>query len=303
MRASAIKYVAPEVGTTRVACRESLSMNALEPVLWYIESHFARELTLDEIATYVGVSRFQMSRAFGTATGRSVMGYVRGRRLSVAARSLADGAPDILAVALDAGYGSHEAFTRAFRDQFGLTPDEVRAQRHIDNIPLVEPITMDQTNFAKLEPPRFVDGKPLVIAGLSEHYTFETKRGIPSQWQKFGAHFGNIPGQVGKVSYGVIYDMSDEGMDYLSGAEVSDTSALPRDFTVKRLPGEKYAVFRHRDHISAIDSTWMTIWNKWLPESGLSLAGDAPAVFERYGEEFDPVTGMGGCEIWIPIKA
>jgi len=58
------------------------------------------------------------------------MNYVRVRRLSEAARALVGGAPEILTVALDSGNGSHEAFTRAFRDQFGVTPASVRAQRH-----------------------------------------------------------------------------------------------------------------------------------------------------------------------------
>ena len=60
------------------------------------------------------------------------------------AQALAGGAPDILAVALDAGYGSHEAFTRAFRDQFGVTPERC-ARRHLDQLDLVEPILMDQS--------------------------------------------------------------------------------------------------------------------------------------------------------------
>jgi AraC family transcriptional regulator len=111
-------------------------MNPVGKALWYIESHFASEITLEDIANIGGVSRYHMSRAFGIATGHSVMRYVRGRRVTEAARSLANGARDILAVALDAGYGSHEAFTRAFRDQFGLTPEMVRAQRHLDNIEL-----------------------------------------------------------------------------------------------------------------------------------------------------------------------
>src|SRR6202035_1143537 len=106
-------------------------------------------------AEVAGVSRHHVTRAFGEATGLSVMRYVRGRRLSEAAKSLANGAPDILGVALEAGYGSHEAFTRAFRDQFGPAPETVRAQRHLDNIPLVEPIRMDQTLLAELPPPRF----------------------------------------------------------------------------------------------------------------------------------------------------
>ncbi|HEY0567659.1 MAG TPA: AraC family transcriptional regulator, partial [Xanthobacteraceae bacterium] len=94
-------------------------MNPAEKALWFIESHLAGPLTLDEIAAIGGVSRFHMVRAFAAATGLSVMRYVRARRLSEAARALAGGAPDILSLALDADYGSHEAFTRAFRDHFG----------------------------------------------------------------------------------------------------------------------------------------------------------------------------------------
>jgi AraC family transcriptional regulator len=67
-----------------------------------------------------------------------------------------------------------------------------------------------------------------------------------------------------------------------------------------RVPEQRYAVFTHREHIAVIRRTWNTIWNKWLPESGHTPA-DAPN-FERYSEQFDPVTGMGGFEIWLPLK-
>src|ERR1700674_396565 len=77
-------------------------MNPAQKALWFIESHLAEELTLDEVAAIGGVSRFHMVRAFAAATGLSVMRYVRARRLSEAARALAGGAPDILSLALDA---------------------------------------------------------------------------------------------------------------------------------------------------------------------------------------------------------
>ena len=91
-------------------------MNPAQKALWFIESHLAGELSLDTIAAIAGVSRFHLVRAFAAATGFSVMRYVRARRLSEAAQALADGAPDILTIALDSAYGSHEAFSRAFRD-------------------------------------------------------------------------------------------------------------------------------------------------------------------------------------------
>src|SRR4029077_12288569 len=111
-------------------------MNPAQRALWFIESHLADELTLDEIAGVAGISRFHMVRAFAAATGFSVMRYVRARRLTEAARALAKGAPDILTLALDADYGSHEAFTRAFRDHFGVTPEAVRAEGCVNHLKL-----------------------------------------------------------------------------------------------------------------------------------------------------------------------
>jgi AraC family transcriptional regulator len=281
-------------------------MNAVGKAIWFIETHFSGDISLDDIAKSAGVSRYHMVRVFGFATGRSVMRYVRGRRLTEAARSLVNGAPDILTVALDAGYGSHEAFTRAFREQFGLTPETVRAQRHLCNIELVEPIKLDikldETLIPDLKPARFEKGKPLLIAGLGERYTCEASKAIPAQWQRFVPYLGNISRQVGTATFGVSCNGDDEGnFDYIAGVEVADFSDLPAAFSRLRIGPQKYAVFSHREHVSTIRRTVITIWTKWLPESGHEVA-DAPN-FERYGEEFDPETGTGGFEIWIPIKA
>jgi AraC family transcriptional regulator len=181
-------------------------MNAIGKAIWFIETHFSGNISLDDIARSAGVSRYHVVRAFGFATGHSVMRYVRGRRLTEAAQSLARGAPDILAVALDAGYGSHEAFTRAFREQFGLTPETVRTQGHLSNIKLVEPIKMAETLIADLKPARFENGKPLLIAGLGERYTSETSKAIPAQWQRFVPYLGKCLGEG--QGYSMAYDAS-----------------------------------------------------------------------------------------------
>jgi AraC family transcriptional regulator len=277
-------------------------MNPAQKALWYIESHLGGALTLDEISAVAGVSRFHMVRAFAAATGFSVMRYVRARRLTEAARALAGGAPDILTLALEADYGSHEAFTRAFRDHFGVTPETVRATTCLDRIKLQEPIVMDSTLTDKLPPPRFETGKALLIAGISERCTHENEgAGIPNQWQRFHQRVANIPDRVGQVAYGVCCNGDDSGnFDYIAGVEVSDFSGLPREFGRVRIAAARYAVFAHDEHISTIRRTVNTIWNQWLPASGLKVA-DAPN-FERYGESFDPLTGNGGLQIWIPVR-
>ena len=278
-------------------------MSPVSKALWYIESHFATEITLEDVALMSSVSRYHIARVFGVATGRPVMRYIRGRRLTEAARALANGADDILSVALDHGYGSHEAFTRAFRDQFGVTPETVRAQRHLQNLQLVEPLRMDKIQHVELEPPRFETGRTLLVAGIGERYNSDDLAGIASQWQRFLPHFGNVPGQVGgRVAYGVICNSDETGnIDYLAGVEVADFSRLGPELTRLRVPAQRYAVFRHRDHVSSIRATMFTIFDQWLPDSGHQVL-DAPEL-ERYGEEFDSRTGLGGLEIWIPIKA
>ena len=277
-------------------------MDPVERAIWFVEQGFDKEISLENIAAVAGVSRFHMARAFGAATGHSVMRYVRGRRLSEAARALAAGAPDILAVALDAGYGSHEAFTRAFRDQFGVTPEQLRAQGSLDTVNLMEPIKMDNSLVIDLEEPRFEEGKPLLITGIGMRYTCDTNQGIPAQWQRFAPHIGNIPGQIGSVSYGLCCNFDhDDSFEYIAGVEVSSFTDVPEGFSTIRVPPQKYAVFSHREHISAIRRTVSAIWSKWLPQSGYEVA-DAPN-FERYDDRFDPQTGNGVVEIWIPVKA
>jgi AraC family transcriptional regulator len=277
-------------------------MNPVTKALWFIESHFATDITLGQISEAAGVSRFHMVRAFGTTTGHAVMRYVRGRRLSEAAKALAKGAPDILTVALDAGYNSHEAFTRAFRDQFGRTPDQVRAGGSLETLRLMEPFTMDETTGTTLRAPRMENGRALLIAGLGSHFDFENIAGIPGLWQRFRDHAGAVPGQVGKVAYGVCYNTDEAGnFDYIAGVEVTDFTALPKDFARLRLAEQLYAVFPHNQHVSAIRGTFMAIFNDWLPNSGYRSADAAP--FERYDERFDGHTGMGGFEIWIPVRS
>jgi AraC family transcriptional regulator len=275
-------------------------MSPAQKALWFIESHLARPMTLDEISAVAKVSRFHLVRAFGEATGFSVLRYVRARRLTEAARALAAGAPDILALALDADYGSHEAFTRAFRDHFGMTPEAVREAMCLSHLKLQEPIMLDSTALENLPAPRFEIGKSLLVAGLGERYTWESGAAIPGQWQRFQQSVQNIPNQIGNATYGVCCNGDDAGnFDYIAGVEVAEFSDLPREFSRVRISEQRYAVFTHRDHISTIRRTINTIWNQWLPSSGLK-ATDAPN-FERY-ENFDPVTGNGRIEIWVPIK-
>lgn len=276
-------------------------MDPVGKALWLIETELSEALDLARIAGACGLSRFSLSRVFAGATGWSVMRYVKARRLSRAAHRLAEGATGILDVALEVGYGSHEAFTRAFREQFGMTPEALRARGNLNGIELREALRMQPTNTVELPEPRFVDGEELLIAGLGERFTFEGTQGIPALWQRFVPHIGRVPGQQGWETFGLCCNPQEDGsFEYIAGVRVNRTDALPPGFTLQHLPARRYAVFPHRGHISSIHETFTAIFQRWLPESGLQMA-DAPE-FERYSADFNPMAGTGQVEIWVPLQ-
>jgi len=275
----------------------------VEKALWLIEHRYGQELTLDAMAEHIGVSRFHLSRSFPAATGMSISAYLRGRRLTEAAKALAAGAPDILSVALDATYGSHEAFTRAFRDQFGLTPEQVRARGTTDELGLIEPIRMDEQMFVDLEPPCIVDVPPLLLAGLLERHPCTKPEEVPAQWQRFNPFIEHIPNATGMSAYGVLTNVFDGGdsFQYFAAIEVTSTAGLHEELTAVRMPTRRYARFRHPWHVSRMRPTIHTIFNREIERYGIET-GDIPSFIEYYGPDFDVAGGQGDVEIWVPVK-
>ena len=273
--------------------------NPVEKALWFIENNLESEISMDEIAQAAGVTRFHLSRQFSMSTGLSIMRYARARRLSIAATALMKGAADILTVALDAGYGSHEAFSRAFREHFGVTPESVRSDGAA-TLKLTEPKRMS-TQSIEIAKPRFEQSAPILVTGLGARYNQGGDAGIPLQWQRFVRYLGSIPTEVSGVTYGVAANFDDEDcFDYIAGVEVKSFTNLPEGFTALRIPQRRYAVFTHAGHVSGIPSVMRAIWTDWLPNSGHRFA-DAP-FFERYDRRFNPVTGAGEIELWLPIE-
>ena len=279
-------------------------MSAVAKTLWIIESRFGMPLTLEEMAVHAGVSRYHLSRIFPEATGYSISAYLRGRRLTEAAKALAGGAPDILGVALDAGYGSHEAFTRAFRALTGLTPEEVRRRRRLDDLPLLEPLRMDPEVPVDLCAPRIEDRGPIRVAGLVARYAANADAGIPAQWQRFGPYVGNVPGEIPGVYYGLSgrYFSETGECEYMAAMEVRETAELPREFTLVTVPAQRYARLAHRGHITTIRSTIEAIFAQWLPTSGYRKKRGPWSFIEYYGPDFNEHTGLGTVEIWIALE-
>ena len=100
--------------------------DCIEDVMQYIREHINEPLDREVLAGIAGFSIPHFHRVFTAHVGESAISYVRRLRLERAGRKLRMGAVDITEVALAAGYDSHAAFSKAFKQQFGLSPSEFR---------------------------------------------------------------------------------------------------------------------------------------------------------------------------------
>ena len=87
----------------------------------------------------------------------------------------------------------------------------------------------------------------------------------------------------------------------MSGVEVEDFSTVSTGLSKLRIPEQRYVMFTHNGQVAAIRQTWSAIFESSLPATSFPLADDPQ--LERYGDSFDPASGLGDIEIWIPVES
>ena len=115
----------------------------------------------------------------------------------------------------------------------------------------------------------------------------------------FAPDIPNIKSAKSQDTFGVIHNGAEHGFDYLTGVEIHEDSQAYEDWDLLVLQPQTYAVFQHSDHVATLGNTCGIIWSEELAVLGFTYA-EAP-WFERYGKNFDPMTGNGGLEVWIPV--
>lgn len=158
----------------------------------------------------------------------------------------------------------------------------------------------------KLAPPRLVNREPMLLTGLREAMCENFADEIPQLWQKFGGMLELISHKVDHNCYGLCMKEAQDSPElyYMACCEVSDFVDLPAALSPVILPSHCYAVFQHTDSVIHISETIGEIFDHWLPHSDYELVQQSAHCLhhlEKYGEQFNPETGLGGVEIWVPV--
>jgi AraC family transcriptional regulator len=281
-----------------------------------IESRLREPISLDAIARHAGFSLWHFHRIFAEMTGDSLGAYIRKRRLTAAAADLQQSRRPILGLALDYQFESHEAFTRAFRAAFDVTPSAFRRRgglawnrtrprltlRHLKRLP--RQTTME---------PTIIELPALHLLGLSTRFIgpmspdADNLGVIPKLYGRFCPLIGQLQPQADKYIYGAARCPTDQDrrhpdeLEYLAGVNVAASRRAVAPFTSWHIPAGTYACFTHRGPVANLGETINYAFGSWLPRSQFVHTGEPN--LDRQDERF----GDGGkdCvfDFLAPIRA
>lgn len=294
----------------------------IQKTIDYIEEHLGDELNIATLAEIAALSPFYYQRLFSRLVKKPVNEYIKLRRLAGAAEMLINSQKRILDIALDFGFSAHTSFTRAFKQAFGITPEEyrgnpVRLNNFVkpqlllnytlidENVPLIADGIVIEISRLKLAEPEY-------FMGLSTEERIEAMPGggntgvdsLAALWDRFHNQKSEIAGiTTDGDEIGVAFSSTKAGCySYFAGA-AADSEKTPDDFAAWKLSAGEYIVcaFEAEDFehlvMDAVYKAHKYLFETWLPRHQLTTM---PFAVERYASHDPETTKM---EVWVmPIS-
>lgn len=285
------------------------ALRAVEEAVEFIEKNLDAAPRIDEIARASGLSRAHFQRVFRAIVGESVGVYARRRRLSRSVDALLSTRRRILDVALEAGFDSQEAYTRAFREQFGIPPGRFRARGQRAPglaLPRLTRARIEASRRLSDDRPRIVEREAAGFAGITTRFVSvlsddtDSERSIPALWTRFLASWARR-GITNVDAYGLCTPVDEDErsrcdeFEYTAAVRECDLPCAFDDLERRAIPAATYAVFDHDAPATELPATIFHILTQWLPNSDFTYA---PGIeLERH-----PFRREAAIEYWLPIE-
>lgn len=274
-----------------------------------IERNLKEPLQVFDIARKIGYSYFYFSRIFHAISGISTKEYIQKRRLTLAAEELINTDRKIIDIALEFQFSSHEAFSRAVKSMFGLTPLEMRKKRATNFRNILSPLDLIQLNHLtdiKRNEPEIVTLEEFIVKGYCCFMAEKSKTPtITYLWEQFIPEIPHIKNQMTPHKAFQICFWSEEinlqGLFMMAGVQVKDFRNFESAYVYKVIPKNKYLKFIHKGPANKVGLTYLYIYQNFLPKSEY-ISNQA------YNLEYYPENYLGPynpeCEsiIYIPVK-
>ncbi|MFG2621818.1 GyrI-like domain-containing protein [Streptomyces sp. NPDC048507] len=286
-------------------------ISALNQLVDLVEGHLAQEPDVRGLAGAFGTTEYHLRRMFSSLAGMPLSEYVRRRRMTVAAADVVRGEADLLSIAVRHGYGSGEAFGRAFRAVHGAGPGDVRR----DGGPLrtqprlrfrlsVEGSTPMDTRLVSRPAFRLVGHAarvPLIHQGVNPHIQAHIAALPLREHLRLKALGDTEPAGLLQVSDDAGPDaVEGSELTYLHGVALGRDAPCPDGLDVIEVPDGMWAVFRTSGpHPQALQTTWAATATDWFPSNPWRLRpGPSIVATLQRADDFSTAT----CELWLPVE-
>ncbi|QIQ01511.1 AraC family transcriptional regulator [Streptomyces liangshanensis] len=289
-------------------------LERLNQALDHLEACLGREVDIAEVARVAAVSEYHFRRLFSALAGMPVPVYVRRRRMTLAGAEVLAGEPTLLDIAVRYGYGSGEAFARAFRSVHGVGPGEARrtgavltAQPRMSFRVVVEGATAMRYRIVEKDPFRVVGSKarvPLVHDGVNAvaaaHVESLDERAV-TRMKELADRQAAGQEPAGILSAAVYLTDSREegaGADHWIGV-VTAPGTVAEELDVLDVPAGAWAVFdNHGPYPNALQELWRDVFTQWFP-SNPYMSRQGPELLRTRPVETGTATGS---QLWIPVE-
>ncbi len=265
----------------------------------FIQEHLDEELPLERLARVAHFSPYHFHRIFRGLVGEAVSEYVRRLRLESAALALKSSGRSVIRVALDAGYGTHEAFSRAFRQQFGVSPSQYRAGRR--PVPPQESVTM--TTVTADREVRFETVPPRRVAFLRHVGPYSEVKETFGRLMAWAGRRGLLGPQALPIA--VPHDdpevTAPEKLRCDCCVAVGEEVGPDGEVGVQTLPGGEYAVLTHVGPYRRLGESYRWLFGTWLPASGRELRNSPAYEIARNSPDSTPPEQLR-TDIYLPLE-
>lgn len=247
-------------------------------VQMYIQQNLDRDLSLKELAKKSYFSEYHFHRIFRAVVGEPLKEHIRRLRLERAASDLKHTSNSIINIAFDAGYQTHEAFTRAFGSFFGCSPSDFRSgnvviNHHKTDTGINKSYGADGDSFMKVEIKNIEEMRVAFVRHVGPYDQ------VGEAWDHLCMHLGKA-GYLGAGSQfiGICYDDPDvtapEKIRYDACITVDDSFEPEADIAVQIIGGGEYAVTTHLGPYNKLGLTYNKLFGQWLLNCNRSLRSE-----------------------------
>lgn len=278
-------------------------------VMVFIDRHLDRRITVDELAKEAAFSAFHFHRLFAALQGETIGAYIARRRVETAAlRLLAQPRLPIIEVAFEVGFGSPEAFSRAFKQRFGASPRIWLGQNN-SKLDHVVPGGVAYDAPVSIPPSsQSIAVELLQLPSVRVHYRrYQGEYGpaVTRFWREQVMPWLGENHWTDRLRVGVCHDDPEftepSRCRYDAGVEAQSEDIAGTGAHTTELAGGWFAVTRFWGNAQDVMARWNTLLRDWLPTSGYQL--DGRPFMERYRPDYrhDEAAGLFECDILVPV--